>query len=113
MFPLPFDLEAFMRKSERSRKRKEIRKQGLEPGYWNGETCGYRIVNVIVGAAMRPTYWYASMAGTQREAIEVHYAGQPPFYIDNEGDEGLRKLIIGKGLPNWGHRSLEIERVVE
>jgi hypothetical protein len=100
MFPLPFDLE-------------EIRKQGLEPGYWNGEACGYRIVNVVVGSALRPTFWFASMAGTQREAVEVHYAGQPPFYIDNEGNEGVRKLTIGKGLPNWAHQSLKIERVVE
>lgn len=72
---------------------------------WNNEPCAARIVTVTVGTVLRPTWWCAGLEGTRREAVEVTYHGAV-FYLDNEDDAGVDKVTIGRGLPNWGHRSL-------
>lgn len=80
--------------------------------YWNGEPCEARVVRVIVGSSLKPTWWCADLEGTEREAVEVRYDGQT-FYLDNENNAGWLKVTLGEGAPGWGHRSLPVERVVE
>lgn len=82
-----------------------------EPTYWNGEPCKARRVIVIVAEAEKPTFWYAHLAGQERQAVEVTYADQT-FYLDNAADQGWAKVTSGKGSPRYGHRSLSIDRVV-
>lgn len=79
--------------------------------YWNGEPCKARRVIVIVAPAEKSTFWYAHLAGKERQAVEVVYGNQT-FYLDNAADLGWAKVTTGKGSPRWGHRSLSIERVV-
>lgn len=84
--------------------------------YWNNEPCKARIVRVIVGKADKPTFWYADLEGTEREAVEIsdaNQAGEQPFYIDNENNEGWIKVTEGKGSMWYPHSSLEIEKVIE
>jgi hypothetical protein len=87
--------------------------------WWNGEPAEARIVHVVVGAPEKPTWWFADLVGTVREAVEVRQHGQT-IYIDNQGFEsgftpgnGWRKVTTGRGSPQWGHASLTIERVLE
>lgn len=51
--------------------------------YWNGEACNARVVIVVVGVPMKPTWWCAGLVGQEREAVEIKY-GKQTFYIDNE-----------------------------
>lgn len=94
-----------------------------EPTYWNGERCQARLVIGIVDKAPRKTWWCAGLEGQQREVVEVSYGGQK-IYLDNEALEseddprlavagsGWRKVTLGRGSPQWGHRSVPIKRVV-
>lgn len=94
--------------------------KAVEKTYWNGRPCKARVVRVIVGKALRPTWWCAGLEGTEREAVEIKYGGQT-IYIDNdvwaadddEGGFGWEKVTIGRGSPQWGHRGLPVERVLE
>lgn len=80
--------------------------------FWNGEPCSARIVRVIVGKPLAPTWWCADLEGTEREAVEVRYGNQL-FYLDNENEQGWLKVTLGMGSPRYGHRSLLVERVLE
>lgn len=73
--------------------------------YWNGEPTPARIVRVIVGKSLRPTWWCADLEGQEREAVEVNYHGDV-FYLDNEDGSGWNKVTHGGGSPQWGHREL-------
>ena len=79
--------------------------------YWNGERCEAKIVRVIVGKSERPTWWCAELENKEREAVEVFYGGQK-FYLDNEDGSGSAKITLGKGSPQWGHKSLPIKQVL-
>jgi hypothetical protein len=87
--------------------------------WWNGEPCQARLVRVIVGKAALPTWWCASLEGTEREAVEIQYGDFPLAYIDNdawddhEWGAGWRKVTTGRGSPQYGHWSLPVERVIE
>jgi hypothetical protein len=84
-----------------------------EATYWNGEPCPARKVRVIVAdSGFFPAYWAREFVGQEREAVEVSYFDKP-FYLDNEDGSGWRKVTEGHGSPAWGHRDLEIERIVE
>lgn len=83
-----------------------------EQTYWNGEPCEARKVVVIVGASPRSTWWCAGLEGQERKAVEVSYAGQPPFYLDNEDGSGWFKVTKGRGSPAVGHASLPVRSVV-
>lgn len=106
--------------------------------HWNGEPCEARQVRVIVADDPgMPHYWARHLVGTERSAVEVTYYGRV-FYLDDEGYEeredvkeflrsrgveprgevgypgwGWAKVTNGKGLPRYGHASLNVERVVE
>jgi hypothetical protein len=107
-----------------------------EKTYWNGLPCEARRVRVIV--ADKPEvrlYWARPYVGQERAAVEVKQDGQV-FYLDDEGNIepteearaflsarkiehtpgspgwGWRKVTTGKGSPQYGHASLEIERVL-
>jgi len=88
--------------------------------FWNGERCEARKVRVVVGTVYAPTWWCAGLEGTERDAVEVTYGGET-FYLDDEpwqlneqgGELGKmdrghawRKVTVGQGGPDWGHRSL-------
>jgi hypothetical protein len=91
-----------------------------EKTFWNGEPCKARVVIAIVGASLRPTWWCAALQGQRREVVEVQY-GDQTFYLDNDaweedgdlGGSGWRKVTIGKGSPQWGHRNVPVERVIQ
>lgn len=77
----------------------------LTPTFWNGEPCEARIVNVIVGKPLKPTWWCAEFEGKKRKAVQVAQHGQT-FFMDNEDGSGWRKVTEGKGMPNYPHSSL-------
>lgn len=80
--------------------------------YWNGERCEARRVRVIVGdSGQFPCPWFRSIVGQERDAVEVTYNGST-FYLDNENGSGWGKVTGGRGSPNYGHRSLDVERVL-
>jgi hypothetical protein len=57
------------------------------PTYWNGAPCQARQVVVTVADNPKvPLYWARPFPGTEREAVEVTYAGGT-FYLDDEGYE--------------------------
>ena len=84
--------------------------------YWNGERTPCAVVRVIVGAAP-PGWWCAGLQGTEREAVRVMTAAST-FYLDNDNHEGSPagaawgKVTAGRGSPQYGHRSLPVEREV-
>jgi hypothetical protein len=73
--------------------------------FWNGEPCEARIVKVIVGKPLRPSWWCADLEGKQRTAIQIAQQGQT-FFIDHEDGTGWRKITEGRGMPNYPHSSL-------
>ena len=85
----------------------------VDETFWNGEPCKARIVVVIVGKSLRETWWCAKLEGQKRQAVEVNYRGEAPFYLDNENGQGWVKVTEGRGSPQWGHSSIPVERVVE
>jgi hypothetical protein len=95
-----------------------------EKTFWNYEPAPARVVRVIVGKSKQPTWWCASLEGTEREAVEVTYHGSV-FYLDNEGGEishmggaswpageGWAKVTKGRGGPDWPHSELPVARVL-
>ena len=106
--------------------------------YWNGEPCPARIVRVIVGPCEKETFWHNGLEGSEREAVEVAWPGQPKFYLDNEAwdrssykgpplpppfermasashpaGQGWEKVTVGRGSPQWPHASLPVAEVIE
>lgn len=79
--------------------------------YWNGEPAQCRVVRVIVGPCLKPTFWHNGLEGTEREAVEVIYGGDR-FYLDNEDGSGWEKVTVGRGSPVWGHSSLPVGKVL-
>lgn len=79
--------------------------------FWNGQPTPARRVRVRVGSAVKPTWWCAPLAGTVRAAVEVTY-GDERFFLDNEDGGGWRKVTIGRGSPNYGHKSLPQDSVI-
>lgn len=76
-----------------------------EPTFWNYEPCEAWRQKIKVGKAERPTFWYANLDGTTREAVGVNYHGHV-FYLDNEDGSGWAKVTKGRGGPDWPHNSL-------
>lgn len=83
-----------------------------EQTFWNGQPCAARKVVAVVGESMKSTYWHNGMEGTSRKAVEVVYADQAPFYLDNEDGSGWYKVTEGKGSPSVGHKSLPVTNVI-
>lgn len=73
--------------------------------YWNGMPTAARRVRVRVGTSMLPTWWCAELKGTERRAVEVTY-GSDRFLLDDETGQGWAKVTLGRGSPEYGHRSL-------
>ena len=80
--------------------------------YWNGYPAKCRRVRVVVGKALRPTWWCASLEGQEREAVEVHGDGEV-FYLDNKDGQGWAKVTVGRGSPMWGHAELPVASIKE
>lgn len=80
------------------------------PTFWNGERCEAERVVVIVGKALRPTWWCAPLEGQKRRAVRVRYNGQT-FYLDDENGSGWHKVTSGRGSPWVGHSSLPDDSV--
>ena len=83
----------------------------IKNAYWNGEPANARFVKVIVGKALRPTWWCAGLEGQEHCAIEVELNGEK-FYL-NDDHQSFQKITAGKGCPSYGHKSLPVERVIE
>lgn len=81
------------------------------PTYWNYEPAICRKVDVIVGFVEKPTWWCAGMTGQVRQAVEVTQHGHT-FYIDNEDGEGMRKVTLGRGGPDFPHKSIPVGAVL-
>lgn len=81
----------------------------MEATYWNGQPCKATKVRVVVGKAEKPTYWYAKLEGTVRNAVKIQYENTH-FYIDNENGDGWIKVTRGLGSPQYGHGSLSVDR---
>lgn len=77
--------------------------------YWDGEECEVKKVRVIVGPALRPTWWCANLAGQEREVLKITSGGES-FYVDDE--PGVwKKITVGRGMWNGGsHKSVPVER---
>jgi hypothetical protein len=68
-------------------------------------------VRVVVGdTGFFALPWFKEFIGQEREAVEVTYYGDV-FYLDNEDGSGWAKVTNGHGSPQYGHRSLDVERV--
>lgn len=95
--------------------------------YWNGVEVEAAEVNVIVADDTRfPCYWAREIVGQERKALKITVSKAPKnpegeivevnppkiFYIDNEDGEGLRKVTEGKGMWNYSHKELSIEKEV-
>lgn len=91
----------------------------LYPGFWNGEEAKFRVVMGIVGPEpedlkqqIEKTFkkkrylWFQAFLGQQREMIEVNYPGANPFCLDNGDGSGFKKVLEGRGSPQYGHRSI-------
>lgn len=86
---------------------------GIVKTYWNGGPCQVRRVRVVVADAPEfPKYWARQFVGRERAAVEIVYGEGPPFYLDNEDGSGWLKVTEGKGSPQYGHKSLRVERIV-
>lgn len=83
----------------------------VEPTFWNYQPTPCRIVRVVVGPSPRPTWWCATMAGQEREAVEVDYYGHK-FYLDNADGSGWAKVTHGRGGPDWPHGELPVAEVL-
>jgi len=79
--------------------------------FWNGEPTLARRVLVVIGAAPVSTWWFHGLEGTKRRAVEVTYQGEV-FYLDDEDGSGWAKVTKGRGSPHWGHKSLNIAKVL-
>jgi len=89
---------------------------GTEETYWNGEPYPATKVRGIVGKPDKPTWWFAGLEGTERDAVRVGELDgkgyNAPFYLDNENGDGWKKVTKGFGGPHFGHSSLRIEREI-
>jgi hypothetical protein len=79
--------------------------------YWNGKPCNVKKVKIIVGKALRPTWWCAEFEGQIRNALEVEQSGEK-FYLEDDYDSNF-KLTAGMGSPSYGHKSLPCACVIE
>lgn len=83
---------------------------------WSGKPAACRRVLVLVGDSGRfPNYWArtSGLVGETVAAVEVLPEGATePFYILDDEGQGWAKITAG-GSALIGHRSLDIERVME
>lgn len=77
-------------------------------GFWNGEHTATFTACIIKPHIVedKPMYWCNVFAGTERQVIEITYAGQT-WVIDNETGEGYIKVTEGMGSPSYGHKSFK------
>lgn len=80
----------------------------MKNGFWNyTEPVQYRVVLVKIMAVEKPPLsWQNAFVGQTRQAVEINYKGQPPFYIDNGDGQGLFKAE-NRGGPENGSRHLQ------
>ena len=80
----------------------------MKNGFWNyTEPVTYRIVLVKLLPVKQPVlHWQNAFAGQTRQAVEINYEGQLPFYIDNGDGQGLFK-VESRGGPEHGSRHIQ------
>jgi hypothetical protein len=80
----------------------------MKNGFWNyTEPVTYRVVLVKLGFVRSPPlHWQNAYEGQTRQAVEINYKGQAPFYIDNGDGQGLLKAE-SRGGPECGSRHLQ------
>lgn len=78
----------------------------MRRGFWNGERCGYQIGTVICGRSESSFSWCRNLFGERIPVVKVFY-GDEPFYLYNgEDQEGVVKVTIGRGSPQYPHSSV-------
>lgn len=85
--------------------------RSIKKAFWNGEPAEARAVKVIVGKSPRASWWCANLEGKEHQAIEIKQHGQT-FYI-NDDKNGRLKITEGMGAPQYGHRGIPVEKVIE
>lgn len=83
-------------------------------GWWNGEPAMYAVLNCIVAKIENPLphqIWQEPFIGQTRQIIMVRYNDRD-FAIDNYDGMGLYKVLDGKGLPEFRHRAIEFDIVI-
>lgn len=78
---------------------------------WNGESCEARRVRVVIGPCPFPQGWYKDLVGQEINAVEIKY-GDEIFYLADDDGNGWHKVTVEGGGPHWGHKSLEVEKVI-
>jgi hypothetical protein len=80
----------------------------MKNGFWNyTEPVTYRVVLVKLMPVKEPVlHWQNAFAGQTRQAVEINYKGQLPFYIDNGDGQGLLKAE-SRGGPEYGSRHIQ------
>ncbi len=80
----------------------------MKTGFWNyTEPVEYRVVLVKLMPVKEPKlHWQNAFAGVTRQAVEINYKGQLPFYIDNGDGQGLLKAE-SRGGPECGSRHIQ------
>ena len=76
---------------------------------WNGEKCHAVLGSVVIGKAVRPTWWCADLAGERRACVRVTYKGDM-FYLDNDDGSGYRKVFEQGGGPNSSHSDIPVDQ---
>lgn len=79
--------------------------------YWNGLPCKAERMQVIVGKPHKPTWWCAPLEGKEHSAIKISVSGES-FYI-NDDEEAWLKITQGKGMWDYAHKSLPVEREID
>lgn len=80
----------------------------MKNGFWNyTEPVTYRVVLVkLFPVKTPPLHWQNAFAGHTRQAVEINYPEQAPFYIDNGDGQGLLKAE-SRGGPECGSRHIQ------
>lgn len=82
----------------------------MEKTYWQGSPVTVRRVRVRVGTQMPPSYWCAALAGTERDAIELH-PESGVVLIDDQNGAGWA-VITSSHTSGGGYRRLPPDSVV-
>lgn len=80
----------------------------MKNGFWNyTEPVTYRVVLVKLFTVEKPPLsWQNAFAGQTRQAVEICYKDQTPFYIDNGDGLGMFKME-GRGGPQYSSRHIQ------
>lgn len=75
-------------------------------GFWNGEPAEITgVVYTVTKCDTTPIHWQNSCVGQKRQGVKILHKGSA-FIIDNEDGQGYLKVTEGRGLMNYGHKTV-------